>query len=239
MHFLPVFSWDDEAGWLLLVPKADPAITKALRSVSKDDDIAPERKVLSWWVSHGLENKVVTALRPREFCPQCLSGVPCGAWDEDLLSFHEFEARAPGVTGREEWDRAVKEVLRGLHEEGPKYLKSFARKHANETFGKEEAGVIAGFVDSMFAAAETVFGQNASYIPPEGRAWQAPGAGPAQPAGMSAERAREVLKVNADATPAQVKRAFVMRSMEAHPDKGGTAEQMKEVLEARRVLTGD
>jgi len=167
LHFLPVFSWDDEAGWLLLVPKADPAITKALRSVSKDDDIAPERKVLSWWVSHGLENQVVTALaRTREFCPQCLSGVPCGAWDEGLLSFHEFEARAPGMTVREEWDRAVQDVLRGLHEEGPKYLKSFARKHANEAFGKEEAGVIAGFVDSMFAAAETILGQNASFIPP-------------------------------------------------------------------------
>jgi len=56
---------------------------------------------------------------------------------------------------------------------------------------------------------------------------------------MSVERARVVLKVNADATPQQIKRAFVMRSMEAHPDKGGTAEQMREVLEARKVLTGD
>lgn len=47
----------------------------------------------------------------------------------------------------------------------------------------------------------------------------------------------EVLGVEKDADPAKVKRAYRRRAEKAHPDKGGSDEEMAEVNQAYEVLS--
>lgn len=53
---------------------------------------------------------------------------------------------------------------------------------------------------------------------------------------MSLEEARSVLGVGPDATPQQIKRAFVGALYKAHPDRGGSDEAARKVVEARDAL---
>lgn len=235
-HLLPVFSFEDEAGWLLLKTGRD--MEKPMRPLVREhDDIVYEPKLKAWWVSHGLEQHVVAAFP--ELCPQCASGVACSAWDEDLLALHEFDARAPSITVREEWAKATKQVLEGLHAHGVDYLRVFVREHGPAAVGKEETEVLSGLLGSVFAGARaavagTIFAQHQAYVPVEGMPRPPP---PQQ--GMSADEARAVLRVNADATAEQIKKAFRMRAMETHPDRpGGSAESFKKTAEAYKVLGG-
>lgn len=230
-HFLPVFTIDGEAGWLLLTPKGDPKRTKALRSVTRDDRIAPERTVKAWWVSHGLEGNVAEALGG-EWCHDCARGAPCAAWDHDALSLQDFEPRAPEITEREVWDTFVEDTLRDFYANGVEAFRSKAHDAVGAVPGSTKARVIDGVFDSM-GAAGTVFAQFFEAF----RESPPPAAAAANPATMSVARAREVLSVGVDATPEQIKRAFVRASMVAHPDKGGSDARMQEVIEARKVLS--
>ncbi|EIE22931.1 hypothetical protein COCSUDRAFT_83703 [Coccomyxa subellipsoidea C-169] len=47
----------------------------------------------------------------------------------------------------------------------------------------------------------------------------------------------DILKVNAGASPAAIRRAFLRRAVEEHPDKGGSAEAFAQVQAAYRALS--
>ncbi|MFC6757911.1 MULTISPECIES: J domain-containing protein [Haloarcula] len=51
--------------------------------------------------------------------------------------------------------------------------------------------------------------------------------------------AHEVLGVDRDATPSEIRRAFRERVKEAHPDHGGSEAELQNVREAREVLLDD
>jgi len=51
--------------------------------------------------------------------------------------------------------------------------------------------------------------------------------------------AHTVLGVEADADPATVKRAYRERVKEAHPDQGGSEDELREIQEAKEVLLDD
>lgn len=53
---------------------------------------------------------------------------------------------------------------------------------------------------------------------------------------MSLERARQLMGVSETATAAEIRRAFRIRAKQAHPDRGGDAEQFRELVEAYHLL---
>lgn len=53
---------------------------------------------------------------------------------------------------------------------------------------------------------------------------------------MSLERARQLMGVSEPATAAEVRRAFRLKAKQAHPDRGGDAEQFRDVVEAYHLL---
>lgn len=54
---------------------------------------------------------------------------------------------------------------------------------------------------------------------------------------MNKKSLYEILGINADAYPSQIKRAYHKQSKSAHPDTGGDAEKFKEINEAYKILS--
>lgn len=243
-HLLPVFDINGEPCLLLHVPQADPKLTRAIRKIGSDPLVQVERSLKAWSIAHELRDHAKDQLRAFDsaatWCESCDSGVPCSAWDEGKLSFEDFEPRIYEVTERDQWNKFVEETLDGFYAQGKAYAGDAACRAVGVRKGSEEGRVLREGVRLGVDFGERIlnglFGEQVREEKARRADAQGSAANSPRRSGMSLEEARSVLGVGPDATPQQIKRAFVGALYKAHPDRGGSDEAARKVVEARDAL---
>lgn len=218
IHMVPVFALTDEPGWIVLTRKKKAGIAKFFAKLNDglDEDAASwEPDVKSWFVRHDkigeAMEQMVLASAPESvvYCQRCTSGKPCEEW---------AGVRDGGFSCREP-EQTVRPAQQAQN--GP-----FSAAADNPTTDPDSPEYISPTAQFWFAFWKEFSGPR--------KKWQ--NGNQVTTPGMSEQEAAELLSVPWPCPQEQITASYRTAAMKAHPDHGGSTEQMAKINIARDVL---
>lgn len=219
VHMVPVFALTDEPGWIILTRKKKAKIAQFFTKLNAglDEDAASwEPDVKSWFVRHDkiaeAMEQMALASAPESvvYCQGCSVGQPCEEWAG--VKDGGFLCRGPEQTQR---------APSGSEQNGP-----FGDPVSNPTTDPDSPEYISPTAQFWFAFWKEFSGPR--------KKWQQ--GDTATTPGMSEQEAAGLLSVPWPCSQEQLTASYRTAAMKAHPDHGGSTEQMAKINIARDVL---
>lgn len=218
LHCCPVFTLEGESGALLHWKRVPKKIQEALGALPDEEGSwSIEDRIGIFFPDHQIDqgmDLIESSHGNVVWCEDCLEGAPCSCWDGidfDEIGFMPRSAESGESPKKKQ--SAPFDVKRWIEDRKAEW-------EYYKTQGK--------------ALYETVKDLYGSYAEFRREFEQQIGAN----AGMNAAQAAVILGVTLPCTSDGLKRAYGKAVLKAHPDAGGSAEELSKVMKAHAVLQG-
>lgn len=214
IHGVPVFCDDGECGYLICMKSVPKTTLKTLEKEFPDEESWSHERGIGIFVKQEESEAVMDCIESSSegevyWCEDCLNGMPC---DSIAASFKDegFFPRDPAKVAPSSGSKvSVKEWVKEVMDDWEYY-----QSIASDVFG---------FINNVY---QQVSGKQ--FVGAAGAAGAA--------VLMSKEEAAEILGLTLPCDDGAVKLAFRRAALAAHPDRGGSADDMKRIINARDVL---